>query len=235
MKILVIGGTHGNEPLGINLVKLLKKKKINYVDAVFANNRAIKLNTRFTNQDLNRSFPGKYNKIYEEKRASFLLKLCKKYDLVLDFHNTYCPNNDCAFIGKPANKNLSNISLYLGLNRVIIADYDCINKYAPNCVSVEISLTSKVMDINYWYKKIEDLSKLKSVLKTKPLKKFKFVYRMTLEDRDNYDLLNKNLQAFKPINKKLANAMGLKSPAYPIFINDKYTPYNFGGLLNKIK
>jgi len=33
----------------------------------------------------------------------------------------------------------------------------------------------------------------------------------------------------------LAEKMGVKTPAYPIFINDKFTPYNYGGLLNKIE
>jgi len=27
-------------------------------------------------------------------------QLAEKYDVVLDFHNTYCPNNDCGFVGE---------------------------------------------------------------------------------------------------------------------------------------
>lgn len=236
MKILVIGGMHGNEPLGIELVKMFLKKQVKKVDVVFANEKAISKNCRFVHQDLNRSFPGNiYSKTYEQKRAAYLLNRCRKYDLVFDFHNTHCPNNDCTFVGKLANKNLYNISAYFGLKKVIVADYECINKYAPNCISIEISLDSKAMDAKIWYRTISKLSKMAFISPfRKKVDKYRFVYRMTLEDRDSLKLEEKRLKAFKPISKKLANSMGVRNPAYPIFIGDKYTPYNYGGLLNRL-
>lgn len=234
MKILVIGGMHGNEPLGIELVKMFQRKQFKNVDALFANKKAIKTNCRFLRQDLNRSFPGNIgSKIYEQKRAAYLVNSCKKYDLVFDFHNTHCPNNDCTFVGKSANKNLYNISAYFGLKKVIVADYDCINKYAPNCISVEISLNSKMINPKVWYERISKLSKIDAIPFNGKVEKYYFVYRITLEDRDRLNLIRKNLKAFKPISKRLADRIGVKNPAYPIFIGDKYTPYNFGGLLNK--
>ncbi len=235
MKILVIGGMHGNEPLGIELVRMFQKKQIENVDVIFANEKAIKKNSRFVSQDLNRSFPGnKRGKIYEQKRASYLLNLCKKYDLVFDFHNTHCPNNDCTFVGESANKNLYYVSAYFGLRKVIVADYECINKYAPNCISVEISLDSKVMNVAIWYKRIKRLSKMHFIPSRGKVRRFRFVYRITLEDRDKLDLTNKKFKAFRSISEKIANSLGVKSPAYPIFIADKFTQYNYGGLLNKI-
>lgn len=234
MKILVIGGMHGNEPLGINLVRMFQKSRVENIDATFANEKAIKATSRFVGQDLNRSFPGGKDKTYEQKRATYLLNLCKNYDLVFDFHNTHCPNNNCTFIGKAANKNLYGVSAYFGLERTIIADYECINKYASNCISIEISLTSKNMNSSLWYKRIIRLSKMKIIPSGGKVKKYRFVYRMTLKDRDKLGLVEKNLKAFKPITKNLAKKMGVKSPAYPIFIGDKYTPYNYGGLLNKL-
>ena len=234
MKILVVGGMHGNEPLGIELVKMFRRKQIKNVNAVFANEKAIEKNCRFVNQDLNRSFPGNTDsRVYEEKRASYLLNLCKKYDLVIDFHNTYCPNNDCTFVGESANKNLYNISAYFGLYKIIIADYKCINKYASNCISVEISLDSKMMNSKVWYERITKLSKIDVIPFSSGVKKYRFAYRMTIEDRNRLNLTKKNLKAFKPIGKDLARSMGVESPAYPIFIRDKFTPYNYGGLLNK--
>ena len=235
MKILVIGGMHGNEPLGIGLVRRFQKKQVENIDATFANEKAIKANSRFVRQDLNRSFPGGKDKSYEQKRATYLLNLCRGYDLVFDFHNTYCPNNDCTFVGESANKNLFDVSAYFGLRKVIVADYECINKYAPNCVSIEISLPSKAMNTDLWYKRIIRLSKMDAVPPSGSVKKYRFVYRMTLEDKDRLDLTNKNLKTFKAIGRRLANSMGVKSPAYPIFIGDKYTPYNYGGLLNKFQ
>ncbi len=236
MKILVIGGMHGNEPLGIKLVQMFKKNQIKNVDVVFGNEKAIKANCRFIKQDLNRSFPGNSKgKSYEEKRASFLIDICKRYDLVFDFHNTHCPNNDCSFVGVSANKNLINTSAFLGLRRIIIADYDCINKYASNCISIEISLGSKNMNSLLWYKRIKELSMLKLIPNKKNVNKYRFVYRMTLEDKKRFNLEEENFKAFKQISRGLAESIGVKSPAYPIFIGDKYTPYNYGGILNKLK
>jgi len=235
MKILVIGGMHGNEPLGINLAESLFKTPIGGVDVMLANERAIAKNVRFINTDLNRAFPGNARaRGYEHKCAAYLLDVCKGYDLVLDFHNTNCPDNDCSFVGQSAAKELFDISAQLGLSRVIIANYDCINKYAPNCISIEVSLASQLMDVDIWREKLAALSQMKKVSRA-AVEKFCFVYRMTLEDRDTLNLPAKNLQAFQPIPAVLAAKMGIKSLAYPIFIGDSYTPYNYGGLLHKIE
>lgn len=235
MKILVIGGMHGNEPLGINLVKYIQSSPIKNVSVVIANKKAVKKNARFVGGDLNRSFPGKSrSKKYENQRAFEILNLCKKFDLVLDFHNTWCPNNNCSFIGEAANSSLLNLSSYLGLNRLIIADYNCINKYSPNCISVEISMNDKLFNVNYWYKKIVNLSKLDCIPKIPNVQKYKFIYRMTLNDKEKFSLDKKSLAAFKSLSKTLCKKMNLKYPAYPIFIADKFTPYNYGGILYKV-
>ncbi len=236
MRILIIGGMHGNEPLGIKLVKKFIDNPVENVNAVFANEKAMELNCRFANQDLNRSFPGNRNSNnYEIKRAAYLINLCKKYDIVFDFHNTHCPNNNCAFVGESARDSLYNVSSWLGIKKIIIADYDCINKYVSNCASIEISLNSKLMNPDIWYRKICQFSQMGRILKAKAIiEKYRFVYRITLEDRDRLKLPEKNLKAFRKISKKLAWEMGIKDPAYPIFIADEYTPYNYGGLLHKI-
>ena len=236
MRVLVIGGMHGNEPLGIAIVKLFKKNPVKNVNTVFANDLAIEANSRFVEQDLNRLFPGNSkSKNYEPRRAAQLLALAKKYDIVLDFHNTNCPDNDCGFVGQSAGELLYKAAVSLGLRRVIVADYDCINKYEPNCLSVEISLDSEQCKPEVWYKRITQLCKLNNLNDDKvSLEKYRFVYRMTLEDRDKFALQSKKLQAFEPISDELAAKLGVISPAYPIFIADKFTPYNYGGLLNRL-
>ena len=88
MKILVIGGMHGNELLGLEIVNMFIKKPVNGVDVIVANEEATRANSRFTGKDLNRSFPGDGRSTYEDKRAQELLGLAKQYDVVLDFHNT---------------------------------------------------------------------------------------------------------------------------------------------------
>jgi hypothetical protein len=236
MRILVIGGMHGNEPLGIAIVKLFEKKPVKNVDVVLANTLAIKANCRFVETDLNRSFPGKStSKKYELMRAAELLSLSKKYDLVLDFHNTYCPNNDCGFVGKYVDETVNTAATILGLKRIIVADYDCINKYASNCLSVEISLSSELNKPDVWYERIAHLSSRTALIECLDnLEKYRFVYRITQEDKERFGLHLKKLQAFQPIETQLAKRLRVPSPAYPIFIADKFTPYNYGGLLNKI-
>ena len=235
MKILVIGGMHGNEPLGVKLVERLQKAELKNIDSIYANSPAIDNNSRFVKTDLNRSFPGDVqSNDHESKRAAELLQQCSQYDLVLDFHNTHFSGNDCSFVGQSGKDDLFDVSAYFGLNRVVVADYECINKYAPNCISIEISLYSVANNVQYWYERIRKLSDCSTLEKSNSAEKFRFVYRMTLEDRDKFSLQKDDFRAFTPIDGTLAAKLGVKSPAYPIFVADKYTPYNFGGLLNKI-
>lgn len=235
MKVLVIGGMHGNETLGIEVVKLFKHNPVIGVDVLLANEQAIDGNCRFVEQDLNRSFPGNSKSTkYESRRAAEILTQTKKYDVVLDFHNTYCPDNDCGFIGDTANDNLTDVAWLLGFDKVIVADYDCINKVADNCLSVEVSLDSPLNNAKLWYERIAMLSRLEGFTATSNVKKYRFVYRVTNVDRDRLRLYSQNLTTFQPLSNELAEAMGVKSPAYPIFIDDKFTPYNYGGLLNEL-
>lgn len=235
MKILIIGGMHGNEPLGIEVVEGLNKRMINDVDTILANQQAVTKNVRFIKSDLNRTFPGKLgDKNHETNRAAEIVKLCKGYDVVIDFHNTHCPENDCSFVGENADSLLYNVSNYFGLKRMIIADYDCLNKYAPNCLSIEISLDSPKMEALWWISRIINLAKQSTVIEAKNLELYRFVYRITLDDRDRLGLGKMRLRAFYALSNDIASELGTQSPAYPIFIGDSYTPYNYGGLLNRI-
>lgn len=235
MKVLVIGGMHGNETLGLEVVKLFNDNVVDKVDTLLANEQAIEADCRFVGQDLNRSFPGDVSsKDYEPKRAAQILKLTKKYDVVLDFHNTHCSFNDCGFVGDKANQTLTDVAWLLGLEKIIVADYDCINKAASNCLSVEVSLDSPLNNAELWYERILTLSRVESFTVKSEVEKFRFVYRMTLEDKEGLELEKQRLAAFQPMSQELARAMGVSSPAYPIFIGDRFTPYNYGGVLNKL-
>lgn len=235
MKILVIGGMHGNEPLGPLVVDRFQFNPVKNVDVLIANEKAYRAHARFIEQDMNRSFPGvKDSQQYEHRRPTEILKIAKKYDIVFDFHNTHCPHNDSTFVGVNATQLLYDVSDMFGLHNVIVADYDCINKYADNCISIEISLSSPLNSANTWYEKISELAAMTELAAAKNIQKYKFVYRMTLDDKERFDLDKRNLKAFKPLDEKIVRELGLQSPAYPIFINDAYTPYNYGGLLNRI-
>lgn len=235
MKILVIGGMHGNEPLGLSIARRFLDEPVANIDVLLANQQAIEKRTRFVEVDLNRSFPGDAKSAsYEVKRAAEIVELCKQYDLVLDFHNTHCPDNDCGFVGQTAEESLYGVAWQLGLKRIIIADYDCLNKYAPNCLSVEVSLSSELNRAGLWYEMIKSVGSLSNFEASSRLERFRFVYRITLEDKQALGLEKRDLKAFEAIDAQLAEQFGLKSPVYPIFIGDAYTPYNYGGLLKKL-
>lgn len=235
MKLLVLGGMHGNETLGIELVRLLQSKPIPDVEAALLNTQAIAANVRFVGQDLNRSFPGDITSDdYETKRAAEVLAMCNDYGVVFDFHNTGCPDNDCSFVGSDCEPLLFDVASYCKVPRVIVADYDCLNKYAPNCISIEISFSSPVCDAEYWYELIEQLATCDALIPATDVTKFRFAYRITQEDKVKYDLPSYDIRAFVPLNRKLADRLGVVTPAYPIFIGDNLTPYNYGGIVNKI-
>ncbi len=236
MKILVLGGTHGNEPLGPKLVANLSKNPIPGVDTIIGNSRAVQKNCRFIQKDLNRSFPGDVKSpIYEERRAAQIAKICQEYDLVLDFHNTLTSENDCVFVGESANPLLKKVANYLDLKRVIVADYDCINKYVPRCISLEISVDSKRMSIRLWRKLIADLALLENLPTAKGLNLYRYVATITTEQSNSLSLTKRDLRVFEPLPKDIVLALGAKMPAYPIFIGKNYTKGVYAGILNKIE
>ena len=91
-KVLVLGGTHGNERTGIALVKLLKDTfKSTYgfeLDFAISNERASKENVRFIDEDLNRVFKNSHSSTYESIRAKELKEKINDETFVIDLHTT---------------------------------------------------------------------------------------------------------------------------------------------------
>jgi Succinylglutamate desuccinylase / Aspartoacylase family len=237
MNILIIGGLHGNEPLGINLVDRIRNLKPNNVTAIFGNEKAINQQVRFLEQDLNRVFDLPEAESLEKIRAKEILEFINQdnFDLILDFHNTCCPQNNCSFVGDNCDVNLFRISQFLSLNRVIVADYNCINKFVPNCISIEISLDDELNSVDYWLEQITKLSQIETLSNlpqtNQKLQKYRFSYRVTTEQKEDLEL--SNWSAFKAIsqNDKVKLSLNPETEYYSIFIADNYTPQNYAGLI----
>ena len=221
MKILVLGGTHGNEQLGIKLVKLLKKSPIDGVDPIIANPRAVKAATRFTESDLNRSFGETYVGTYETKRAAKLKKLAAGYDVVLDFHNTQTPNNNCGFVGVGCDPRLYGVAKAVGFSMCVEATYDCVNKYCLNTISIEISVGDALDDPEIWYEKIAALSSEKLPVPKRPLRLYRFSRRVSWEEKTALGL--EGWQPFQRISASEARNLGVKRQTVPIFIGSRFT------------
>lgn len=121
-QILIIAATHGDEPLGLKVIKNLKKQKLNrYFNCLIANPAALKINTRFVETDLNRSYPGNPDsKLYEERLAAKNLALAKQYKYIIDIHSASQGMDD--FIIIPRTKfNPKDFPIQLlDLNRIIL-------------------------------------------------------------------------------------------------------------------
>lgn len=93
MKIALVGGTHGNEPVGIEVMKYFKESTQefrNKYSCFWGNPQAFELKKRYVDFDLNRSF-GKHTKTtgYEKQRAQELQKEIQgNFDLCIDLHTT---------------------------------------------------------------------------------------------------------------------------------------------------
>lgn len=104
-KIAILGATHGNESIGLQLIKNWTKNpdKIQRStiksDAYIANIKAAKQNRRYVDQDLNRSFSlkdlHKKPKNYEQTLAKKLNKILgpkaskkENYDFIIDLHSS---------------------------------------------------------------------------------------------------------------------------------------------------
>jgi hypothetical protein len=238
MRLLVVGGIHGNEPLGIELVESLQRRPLPNVDALIANPKACREGRRYVEADMNRIFPGSPDgDSYESRQAHELRdRLTAGYDLVIDFHNTHAPGNDCGFLGDRGNRRLAaEAARSLGLSRAVIARYDCINRYLPNCLSVEISLGSPECRVDIWRSRLEALARArKENLNglTLPLL-YRFVQRVTMEQVEGV-ALSQGWEAFRTVPREDAQELGLEPGSRAIFVEDSYTPLNFAAIVEQI-
>jgi hypothetical protein len=238
MRLLVVGGIHGNEPLGIELAESLLQRPVPSVDALIANPEACRQGQRYVEADMNRIFPGSSDgDTYESRQAHDLWdRLTAGYDLVLDFHNTHAPGNDCGFLGDRGNRRLAaEAARFLGLSRAVIARYDCINRYLPNCLSVEISLDSPECRVDIWRSRLEALARVRTgdlTGLTLPLL-YRFVQRVTMEQVEGLPL-SRGWEAFRTVPREDAQALGLEPGSRAIFVEDSYTPWNFAAVVEQI-
>lgn len=94
MKMAIIGGTHGNEPVGIEVIKYLENNRpancIHEFECVLGNPLAYERGLRFVDTDLNRSY-GK-NGVrtgYEgEQSQKIEEQVAGNFDFVIDLHTT---------------------------------------------------------------------------------------------------------------------------------------------------
>jgi succinylglutamate desuccinylase len=123
-KVIIVGGTHGNEFTGVQIVKhyqeyLTQKFPELKLEFILANPEAHKLNTRFKDEDLNRAFQylNEDRTSYEHKRAHEIKNIIQKEKcLVLDLHTTTSNMGSTVIV---SHYNTLNLSLCSALSREI--------------------------------------------------------------------------------------------------------------------
>ena len=144
MKILFVGGIHGDEKTGVNLCMMqgctyetpYVKKSINGIDCGFliANPKACSRNVHFIDHNLNDCFGCS---AYKNKGYEYVLQteLCESYgiasgnfaDIVVDFHTTNADTNLLMAPSLDINPNLLMLASDLG-----ITPYYCPNDFCGN-------------------------------------------------------------------------------------------------------
>lgn len=105
--VMLMGGTHGNERTGVEVIRTLKEQietnqltlKAGTLILAYGNPRAIEINERGSapHQDLNRSFPLDLLQqeplgTYEDDRARELAPILSNVDILVDLHATNKPS-----------------------------------------------------------------------------------------------------------------------------------------------
>lgn len=203
-KLLLIAGTHGNEKIGIEAIKKLKLKGYDkYFDILIGNPKALSLNKRFIDHDLNRAYPGdEYSKLYEKRLAYKNLKIARKYEYIIDIHEADKGCDD--FIIVPRKKLSKKFPLdYIDLKTVLFwpNPKGPLSQVLPNSIELEFGSKNrnrqKMIDKCFFIIKkfIESACLNKNIKFAK--KEYYFVYgKLLMDEYTNSD----NLKDFKKIN-----------------------------------
>jgi hypothetical protein len=225
-KILVIGGVHGNELSGIQLVQLLKELPLQSVDTLIANPLAVQKNVRFVEQNLNQCFSDNSTDSYENNQAIEIKQILNEYDYILDFHNTTSDKNTCLITTQLPNSVHLHLSEILNIKNIVIMPKggSLIGYNSEKAISIEISNTDKtIYSTDYLYSKIK-LFTTSSGPKKKPsvCDKFRFVANVYYKDIPNSFNI-KEIVNFTPLTTSQKIQLGLvKSMSiYPVFYGEE--------------
>lgn len=123
IKLLFCGCIHGNEYIGKYIFDHYPLGKNEYFiwKSIIANPEAMYLNQRFIDTDLNRSFPGRLDGNYEERRAYQLSKVLSQFDLIIDWHQTSNDMDDTILV-HDLTPELSEICQFFNIKHIVTLD-----------------------------------------------------------------------------------------------------------------
>lgn len=231
--ILLLGGTHGDERTGVDLVNYFLRHPVPYIQPFIVNSKAVKRNVRFVETDMNRS-AGKIIPVsYEEVLVKQLEPRIKKSELVIEFHNTTASNNTCGIVTtKPKHLHYS-LANHFNLSRILImpAQGSLSGINSQKFFSLEISNDDiKFTNIENLISKLKAIRNVKSSL-FKDASVYKFTgktfeksilkrLKISLSDIKNFRLFTKE--------QKVLLQLPIDGRFCPIFAGEKAYGKEFG-------
>ncbi len=180
MKVVISGGVHGNELIGIYVVKKMQhdffETKNISVDFLLANPKAIKLNRRYIDYDLNRAF-GKEaltqdSHLYEFERAKVIEQRLKNCDFLIDLHTTTA-NMGISVILSKKDERSENVAKILAkeFEQVRIVQWfgsdegDFINSLVPSSITIEVGpVCQGVLDSDLFFSTLKVVQRVLDIL-----------------------------------------------------------------------
>lgn len=232
-KFLVIGGTHGGERTGVDVVRYLQQREAPGIKAIIGNELATKKRIRYVETDLNRSSNKMFAVSYEEQRAKHLARCIHAADVVIEFHNTLAPKNTCGIITTQPKRLHYLLASHFGISRLLIMppDGSLSGLASKKFFSPEISKDdAKFTNVDYVYNR---LLRLRELSQTK--KQNVAVYRYTGvmisgATMRRLGLPVKSFHNFRIISKKRGQRLGLPRHKQfaPVFLGERGYGKEFG-------
>jgi len=219
-KILVVGGLHGDESSGVDLVRKLREDSPRNITVVVGNPGAIEKNVRFLETDMNRSFLTEIPVSIEEKTAADLKEIILDHDVVIDVHNTKAEGTTCAItVCNPKEFHLG-IASHFGFTKLVIMppSGSMISVCPDRAISLEIETgRRREFSTAYLMEKIKTLGS--KVDEKKQLEIYRFINRVPRNTLVRLDIDLMRLTNFQKLPRDILEKLGL-SPEhdyYPIF------------------
>ncbi len=238
-KILLIGGTHGNELTGIKLVKYLLKNPILGIEPIIANKKATNKKVRFIDTDLNRSCGKTELKTHEEKLSKILRPKIMAADFVIEFHNTTAKNNTCAIVTSVPNLLHYSLASYFGVQKILIMppNGSLSGFRSTRFFSLEISNhDSQLKGIKYLTSKLAGINGLR-LMNRRRSKVYKYAnILITKTDAKEKGIIVTQLKNFRKFSSREKGLLGLPRDKKfcPIFIGEKAYGKSFGFYIAEI-
>jgi hypothetical protein len=144
--IAVLGGVHGNEPLGTAVVDHLFAVDES-VYPLIANVPAVFARKRFKHRELSEAGADPLSRLYEPRRFKEIVDFCNMFPLTIDIHNSLAA--DYAFTGPDPEPGLLKVAAFFGRQRILLTDIK-FNKAVPRALGLEYARPTNPQELALW-------------------------------------------------------------------------------------